>query len=119
MIFEGVNLSENKYVYVSIRKIFGIGKKNSLIICKKLNITNKKILHLNTKEKKNLYKQLRKYIVEGNLKTKIYNNIQKLIDIHSYRGTRHSKFLPSRGQRTKTNSKTRKKKKVLFFIKNV
>ncbi|MGX7589244.1 ribosomal protein uS13 [Candidatus Vidania fulgoroideorum] len=119
MIFEGINIQDNKKVNIAIRKIFGIGKNNSNEICIKLNIINKKISDLNLEEKKKLNECLKLYVTEGNLKSKIYNNIRRLIEIKSYRGNRHLNFLPSRGQRTKTNSKTRKKKKVFFFIKNV
>ncbi|MGX7589091.1 ribosomal protein uS13 [Candidatus Vidania fulgoroideorum] len=117
MIFEGVNILENKKVFIGIRKIFGIGKNNSLEICKVLKIINKDIYDLKIKERKLLYKELKKITTESELKSKIYNNIKRLIDNKSYRGQRHIKYLPSRGQRTRTNAKTRRKKKVYFFIK--
>ncbi|MGX7576687.1 ribosomal protein uS13 [Candidatus Vidania fulgoroideorum] len=117
MIIEGVNIEEKNLSYIGIRKIFGIGKNNSVKICEKLKIAKKKIFSLINSEKISLIKEIKKYKIENNLKSEIYNNIKKLIEIKSYRGDRHKKLLPSRGQNTRNNANTRRKKKVLFFIK--
>ncbi|MGX7577096.1 30S ribosomal protein S13 [Candidatus Vidania fulgoroideorum] len=118
MILNGVSLIKNKYCYISITYIFGIGISTSIRICKYLNIQTKKISDLTSEEKNRLQFEINKLSTEGELKKKLYSNIRNLIEIKSYRGERHKKFLPTRGQRTRTNAKTRKKYKKFFFIKN-
>ncbi|MGX7583007.1 30S ribosomal protein S13 [Candidatus Vidania fulgoroideorum] len=119
MKFFGVNVPENKNVFIGLTYLFGIGKSLSKEICSSLKLKKKKISELNSSEKKKISEKLNKFKIEGVLKQEIYSNINRLIDIKSYRGIRHIKNLPLRGQKTRNNSKTRKKNKNFFFIKNV
>ncbi|MFB0900854.1 MAG: 30S ribosomal protein S13 [Dehalococcoidia bacterium] len=106
----GIEIPDNKQVLYSIVYIYGIGHSNALKIIQQAGI-----------EKSALVKDLKEtdlvkirsiidsdYIVEGDLRREIKSNVQRLIDINSYRGNRHRRGLPVRGQRTKTNSRTRR-----------
>ena len=109
---EGVDLP-NKHVNIALTYVYGIGRSSANKICEATGI-NPDVL-LNDLSEDDLAK-LRKYIddnykTEGRLRSEIGLNIKRLIDIGSYRGTRHRKGLPCRGQRTRTNSRTRKGKK--------
>lgn len=105
----GVELP-NKRLLVALRYIYGIGKSLAYQIPKKLGIDpNKKISELTEEEFNKLKNEIEKnYKVEGDLRTEIKLNIKRLIDIGCYRGIRHKKGLPVRGQRTRTNARTRK-----------
>ncbi|BBA85112.1 30S ribosomal protein S13 [Candidatus Nardonella dryophthoridicola] len=112
----GKNIPDNKCIYISLTYIYGIGKSLSLKICNKLNIyLYKKVCDLDENEINLIRKELSNYIIEGELIRNNSFNIKKLIDIGTYRGFRHKKKLPCRGQRTRTNSKTCKKKKNKIF----
>ena len=106
----GVDVPTGKRVVVSLTYIFGIGRSASEKILKKLNISEDIRAKDLTDEQVNLIRgEIEKdYVVEGDLKREIAYNIKRLIDIGSYRGTRHRKGLPARGQRTSTNARTRK-----------
>jgi len=106
----GVDLPKNKRVDIALTYIFGIGLKSSLDILSKANIApDKKVKDLDEKEVERIRKEIENnYIVEGVLRAEISNNIKRLIEIGSYRGIRHKKGLPVRGQRTRTNARTRK-----------
>ncbi len=106
----GIDLPKNKRIEIGLTYIFGIGRSTSKKILSNTGIDmNIKVNDL-TEEQVNLIRQAidQKYKVEGDLKREIQTNIKRLIDIASYRGLRHKKGLPVRGQRTKTNSRTRK-----------
>lgn len=108
----GVNLPNKRLIY-SLPYIYGIGVSLAEKICKDIDIDPMKKSNELTPEEIN---KIEKYIegnleVEGELRRKIQANIKRLIDIGSYRGTRHKKKLPVHGQRTKTNARTRKGKK--------
>jgi small subunit ribosomal protein S13 len=105
----GVELP-NKRLLVALRYIYGVGKSLAYSIPKKLGIDpNKKISELTEEELAKLKNEIEKnYKVEGDLRTEIRLNIKRLIEIGCYRGIRHKKGLPVRGQRTKTNARTRK-----------
>lgn len=105
----GVELP-NKRLLVALRYIFGIGKSLAYKIPKKLGIDpNKRVSELTEEEFTKLKNEIEKnYKVEGDLRTEIKLNIKRLIDIGCYRGIRHKKGLPVRGQRTRTNARTRK-----------
>lgn len=110
----GINLNERKRVVIALTAIMGIGAKTAQKILKKVNINEDDRL-ANISESK--IEQLRRivedeYTVEGDLRVEVSNNIRRLKDINSYRGSRHVKNLPSRGQRTKTNARTKRGKKV-------
>ena len=108
----GVDLP-NKHVHVSLTYIYGIGRSSADKICKRANVEPTKMMNdLSLDEVNELRKLIEsEYKVEGRLRSEIGLNIKRLMDIGSYRGLRHRKGLPVRGQRTRTNSRTRKGKK--------
>ena len=108
----GVNIPTNKIVEVGLTYIYGIGNKFSQQICTALNIPKSKRVNELTDEQ---ILKIREYIdqnftVEGDLRRETSLNIKRLIDLASYRGSRHRKKLPVRGQRTRCNARTRKGK---------
>lgn len=107
---EGVNLPSNKRIEYGLTYIFGIGLKRSQDILSKLNIDfNKRVRNLTDQEVVSIQKEItQNYKVEGELRKDVTTNIRRLQEISSYRGFRHKKGLPVRGQRTKTNARTRK-----------
>jgi small subunit ribosomal protein S13 len=107
---EGVNLPLEKRVEYGLTYIFGIGLKRSQDILKKVNIDfNKRIKSLTDEEVAAIQKEIvANYAVEGDLRKEVRANIERLRLIGCYRGLRHKKGLPVRGQRTKTNARTRK-----------
>lgn len=104
----GVNLPSNKRTEIGLTYIFGIGRNTSNKILKQTEISpDKRVKDLTTSEVEELRKIIEsKYRTEGTLKRDISGNIKRLKEIGCYRGLRHSKRLPVRGQRTKTNSRT-------------
>lgn len=104
----GVALPENKRIEVSLTYIYGVGLSLSKKILKESGIDpNKRAKALTTEEVNNLRQIVEKnHKVEGELRREIMFNIKRLKDVGAYRGSRHSKHLPVRGQRTKTNSRT-------------
>ncbi len=108
----GVDLP-NKHVVVALTYIYGIGRSAAKAICEKTNIDPQKMMNdLDQDEQAKLRALIdAEYKVEGRLRSEIGLNIKRLMDIGCYRGLRHRKGLPVRGQRTRTNSRTRKGKK--------
>jgi len=106
----GVDLPKNKRVEIGLTYIYGIGKAVSRSILSKLNINpNTKVDKLSETDVNNIRKIIdTDHKVEGELRTDVSMNIKRLMDLGCYRGLRHRKSLPVRGQRTKTNSRTRK-----------
>lgn len=106
----GVELPKNKQVVIGLTYIFGIGRPTAKIICEKANISeDKKIKDLTVDEEKVLRNLIQNdFVVEGALRTQVTMNIKRLMEIGSYRGLRHKRGLPVRGQRTSTNARTRK-----------
>jgi small subunit ribosomal protein S13 len=106
----GVDLPRNKRVEIGLTYIYGIGKTSSRQILAKLNIDpDLKTDQLSDEEVSNIRKVIdSEYRVEGALRSEVSMNIKRLMDLGSYRGLRHRKSLPVRGQRTSTNSRTRK-----------
>lgn len=113
----GVDLPENKIAEVALTYIYGIGKTSAKKILEKCDIPPyKKMKNLSQEELEKIKKEIEyNYKVEGLLRAEIKNNIKKLIEINSWRGLRHKAGLPVRGQRTRTNARTRKgpKKEVI------
>ena len=106
----GVNIPQNKLVRIGLTYIFGIGEKNSNDICKSLEIP--KVKRVNELSEEEVLK-IREFIdanhkVEGDLRREVSVNIKRLMDLGTNRGIRHRRKLPTRGQRTKTNARTRK-----------
>ncbi|MFA6066175.1 MAG: 30S ribosomal protein S13 [Candidatus Babeliaceae bacterium] len=107
---EGVNLPREKRIEYALPYVFGLGLVNSRKILTKLNINfDTRVKNLVDSEVAAIQKEVSShYITEGDLRKEIKLNIKRLQDIGSYRGLRHKKSLPTRGQRTKTNARTRK-----------
>jgi len=117
----GINIPQNKNVHIGLTYIYGIGNKFSQQICNNLNIPNKKRIHELTEDE---IGKIREYIdknftVEGDLRRETSLNIKRLIDLGVYRGTRHKKKLPVRGQRTRCNARTRKGKAIAIAGKKL
>ena len=110
----GVNIPTNKRVLISLRYIYGIGPQNAKVICSQLNIPEERRVNELTDEEVLRIRELidREYRVEGDLRREVAMNIKRLMDMACYRGLRHRKGLPVRGQRTHTNARTRKGKAV-------
>ncbi|MDR0683617.1 MAG: 30S ribosomal protein S13 [Spirochaetaceae bacterium] len=108
----GVDLP-NKHVDIALTYIFGIGRSSAEQICEKAKIDAKRLINDLSAEELNELRRLieNDYKVEGRLRTEVALNIKRLMDIGCYRGLRHRKGLPLRGQRTRTNARTRKGKK--------
>jgi small subunit ribosomal protein S13 len=108
----GVDLP-NKHVFVALTYIYGIGRSSAMTICEKTGIDPNKMMNDLDQDELAKIRTLidSEYKVEGHLRSEIGLNIKRLMDIGCYRGLRHRKGLPCRGQRTRTNSRTRKGKK--------
>lgn len=109
----GIDLPKQKKVYIGLTYIYGIGQHTALDILTKASINpDKKIIDLTEEEVAKIRAIMTAEIkVEGALRSEVQQNIKRLMDIGTYRGLRHRRGLPVRGQRTKTNSRTRKGKK--------
>ena len=110
----GVNIPTNKRVLISLRYIYGIGPKNAKDIVDQLGIAEERRVNQLTDEEVLRIRELidREYRVEGDLRREVAMNIKRLMDMACYRGLRHRRGLPVRGQRTHTNARTRKGKAV-------
>jgi small subunit ribosomal protein S13 len=106
----GVDIPPNKPIHISLRYIYGIGRVNALDLCREANIDPQKRANTLTEDELGRIVGIldRSYVVEGALRRQIQQNIQRLKDIGSYRGSRHRRSLPVRGQRTRSNARTRK-----------
>lgn len=108
----GITLPEEKKIDVGLRAIYGIGRKNVIGILKKANVSSdKKVANLTTEEVTRLSQVIDKIPVEGTLRKQLSENIKRLKVIGAYRGIRHSKGLPVRGQRTRSNARTKRGKR--------
>ena len=106
----GIDIPDNKRLDISLRYIYGVGPALALEIIEKLSLDPSKRAAKLTEEEIGRLNQLLQsdYVVEGNLRRQVQNNIKRLISINCYRGVRHRLGLPVRGQRTHTNARTRK-----------
>ena len=104
----GVTLPDKKRVEIALTYIYGIGKPRALVILKAAQVNpDTRVVNLSPDEVNTLRTMIEKqYVVEGDLRREVLGNIKRLKEIGSYRGSRHIKNLPVRGQRTKTNSRT-------------
>lgn len=108
----GVIMSQHKHLHVALQKIYGVGKNRAIEICEALKMPiSTKVEDIDNKTIAEIQKVVNTYKIEGELRREVSMNIKRLVDIKSYRGRRHRSGLPCRGQRTKTNAKTRKKNK--------
>jgi small subunit ribosomal protein S13 len=109
----GVNLIDRKHVCLALTGIYGIGRSKALAICAESNIDPHVVLgSLKEAEVNTIALVLKKYSIEGELKRETALNIKRLIDIKCYRGRRHRFCLPVRGQRTRSNASTSRKRRV-------
>lgn len=105
----GINIPVHKHTEVALTAIFGIGRTRSREICAATGVNpSAKIKDLTEDEIEKLRTEVAKFEVEGDLRREISMNIKRLMDLGTYRGIRHRRGLPLRGQRTKTNARTRK-----------
>jgi small subunit ribosomal protein S13 len=109
MRIAGINIPDQKRLEVALTTLYGIGRNRSRSILDQAKISyEERAKNLTAEQENEIRRIIETYKTEGVLKREISANIKRLIDIKSYRGTRHAKKLPSRGQRTKTNSRTRR-----------
>ena len=105
----GVNIPDRKHTWVALTSIYGIGKTRAFQICEQAGIKPEmQVKDLTEEELDKLRAEVGKYSVEGDLRREISMNIKRLMDLGCYRGMRHRRGLPVRGQRTHTNARTRK-----------
>ncbi len=110
----GINIPDNKRILVALSYIYGIGVSRAKKICILSNIDlNIKVKDINNNKLNLIRKNISNFVLEGDLRREVMLNIKRLVDIDCYRGIRHTKSLPVRGQRTKTNAKTCKKRRKL------
>jgi small subunit ribosomal protein S13 len=109
----GIDLSINKRVDIALTYLYGIGRSNVKIVLEKANIKGeKRVKELTQEDVGKIQKAIETTMkVEGDLKTEVAENIKRLREIGSYRGLRHQKGLPSRGQRTRSNARTKRGKR--------
>lgn len=109
----GVQLQDEKRVDIALTYLYGIGRKNVVEVLKKAEVDGSvRVKNLTEDEQKKISVVLDKYKLEGDLRADVTGNVRRLKDIGSYRGTRHAKSLPVHGQRTRSNARTKRGKRV-------
>lgn len=105
----GINVPDNKHAVVALTAVYGIGRRTASEICSKVDVLpTEKIKDLPEEKLEAIRGVISKMTVEGDLRREVSMNIKRLMDLGCYRGTRHRRGLPLRGQRTRTNARTRK-----------
>ncbi len=105
----GVNIPNHQNAEIALTAIYGIGRPRAVAICNSVGIKGStKVKDLSDAEMDKLREQVQKFTVEGDLRREVTMSIKRLMDLGCYRGVRHRKGLPVRGQRTRTNARTRK-----------
>ncbi|MCB1864675.1 MAG: 30S ribosomal protein S13 [Chromatiales bacterium] len=105
----GINIPERKHTWVALTAIYGIGRTRAYLICAAAGIEpTRKVSELAEAEVERLRTEVGRYPLEGDLRRDVSMNIKRLMDLGTYRGMRHRRGLPVRGQRTRTNARTRK-----------
>ena len=105
----GINIPNHQHAGIALTAIYGIGRSRAVAICAAAGVQpNRKIKDLTDAEMERLRENIGKIAVEGDLRREVQMSIKRLIDLGCYRGSRHRKGLPVRGQRTRTNARTRK-----------
>jgi small subunit ribosomal protein S13 len=105
----GVNIPDNAHIVIGLQHIYGIGPSRAKLICVEAGVNPQtKVKDLSQDSMEGVRTQVGSFIIEGDLRREVSMNIKRLIDLKCYRGSRHIKGLPVRGQRTKTNARTRK-----------
>ena len=105
----GVNIPVHKHAWIGLQSIFGIGRSRSKKVCEAAGLDpSTKVKDLTDAQVERLRQEVAKFTVEGDLRREVAMNIKRLMDLGCYRGLRHRRGLPVRGQRTHTNARTRK-----------
>jgi small subunit ribosomal protein S13 len=105
----GVNIPNHQHAIIALTAIYGIGPTRARVICDAASVvTSTKIKDISDSDMEKLREEVAKFTVEGDLRREISMNIKRLMDLGCYRGVRHRRGLPVRGQRTRTNARTRK-----------
>ncbi|GAA5111669.1 30S ribosomal protein S13 [Orbus sasakiae] len=105
----GINIPDQQHAVIALQAIYGIGSTRAKVICEAAGIPEHvKIRELSEDQIEQLREQVAKFTVEGDLRREVTMSIKRLLDLGCYRGIRHRRGLPVRGQRTKTNARTRK-----------
>jgi len=105
----GINVPNHQHAEIALTAIYGIGRSRAQAILAAAGVQgSRKIKDLNDSELEKIRENVAKFTVEGDLRREVQMSIKRLIDLNSYRGSRHRKGLPVRGQRTRTNARTRK-----------
>ena len=105
----GVNIPDNKHTVIALTHIYGIGRTRAAQICAAVGVApDRKVKDLAESELEAIRAEVSKYVVEGDLRRSVSMDIKRLMDLGCYRGIRHRRGLPVRGQRTRTNARTRK-----------
>ena len=118
----GVNIANHQHAEIALTAVYGIGRSRARLICTAAGIKNtSKIKDLSDMEMDKLREQVAKFTIEGDLRREVSMNIKRLMDLGTWRGLRHRRGLPVRGQRTRTNARTRKgpRKAAVKIIKAV
>ncbi len=113
MRISGVNIPEEKKLEIALGYIYGVGRSNVYKILEIAKVDGaKRVNTLTEEEQKKIQQALEGYKIEGDLRTEVNGNIRRLKDIGAYRGMRHARNLPARGQRTRSNARTKRGKRV-------
>lgn len=105
----GVNIPNHQHIIIGLTAIYGIGRPRAQEICEKAGVEpSKKVKDLGDAELEKLREALHGYLIEGDLRREVSMSVKRLMDLGCYRGLRHRRGLPVRGQRTRTNARTRK-----------
>ncbi len=118
----GVNIANHQHAEIALTAVYGIGRSRARLICTAAGINNtSKVKDLSDMEMDRLREQVAKFTIEGDLRREVSMNIKRLMDLGTWRGLRHRRGLPVRGQRTRTNARTRKgpRKAAVKIIKAV
>ncbi|MEK7230556.1 MAG: 30S ribosomal protein S13 [Pseudomonadota bacterium] len=118
----GVNIANHQHAEIALTAVYGIGRSRARLICTAAGIKNtSKIKDLSDTEMDRLREQVARFTIEGDLRREVSMNIKRLMDLGTWRGLRHRRGLPVRGQRTRTNARTRKgpRKAAVKIIKAV
>ena len=113
MRIAGFNIQDGKRIDIGLTYIYGVGRKNVVDVLKKAQVDGaKRVTELSEDEKNRIQKALETFKLEGDLRADINSNIKRLKEISAYRGLRHSRNLPVRGQRTRSNARTKRGKRM-------
>jgi small subunit ribosomal protein S13 len=105
----GINIPDHKHLVISLTSIYGIGKSRAALICSRVGVLpSTRVKDISDDLIERIREEVGKFVVEGDLRREVAMSIKRLMDLGCYRGLRHRRGLPVRGQRTRTNARTRK-----------